>query len=143
MKNRIQWDTPGFDQFECEHLHQIGQTISDALNQFVTFCIPQQNSTNDQWNEVRFELWLDTGRIIVFAAMRPYSERIDVSGVMVICHELCDILDSPGLVTESEYEQLHGAMARKIADVIRDVASTTLPFEFGIYDFGESEVVGI
>jgi hypothetical protein len=54
------------------------------------------------WDVIRVELWLDSGRIIVFPALDPLTERVERSGCQLICDELvafyerlvdCDIGD--------------------------------------------------
>ena len=64
-----------------------GGSLHDALSELVADIvdriIPLQSDASRAMYEIRVELWLDSGRIIVFPSQTPFTRRIDVAGCVV------------------------------------------------------------
>ena len=140
----VQWVSAGegFRDFFCSKVAEIPDALRRALVDLKSRVLPDQEENGQPWDNVRFELWNDTGRIIVFPAKEPYDDRIDVGGVQVICEEVFDLIHEAifGEMTESEHVVLEDTLSKQIAGFVYEVAAQDLDCEYGVYFYGEEQI---
>ena len=90
--------------FECPSWNDLPEYI-ERMNSCITEkVIPIQNSSNHAWEEIRVEIWEDSGRIIAYPATQKFEERTDIAGTQIICGEV--IRDYEEIIYSSLSEEI-------------------------------------
>jgi len=89
---------------------------------------------------IRFEIWTDTGRIIVFPAATPFEERIDVAAVQVVCTEARDTIDSAthSDISDEAYGVIESKVTARLVAAVHRIAKAKLRFEYGVFYYGDA-----
>lgn len=78
-----------------------------------------------EWDHLRAELWLDSGRIILYPAVSPFRRRIEKSACQITCPDLLNFFE---MLVEAELpdDKIEAALARKEDEVIMLLSTSGL-----------------
>ena len=117
-----------------------GGSLYDALFELaldiVNRVIPLQSDASRVMDEIRVELWLDSGRIIAFPAQIPFYKRIDVAGCVVNSTDIesrIHALDESEM-PDGEFDDALAPIYSETAKVVLTVFAGKLTCPFTIYD---------
>lgn len=133
MKNHITSD------IICEDLSELENLISESgipFNQLVEL------HQEEDWDYVRFELWNDTGRIIIFPARRDADQRIDQCGLSITCNEVENIIHEATFndIPESEYLEIESSITKRITNLIAKSGPMFGNGTISVYEYDEDLV---
>lgn len=85
------------------------------------------------WDHLRVEVWLDSGRIILYPAMSPFRQRIEKSACQISCP---DLLESFNEMADSkkddEFDVWHTQAVDKVVSLVSKAAKEAgLPEKLG------------
>ncbi|MGN6553763.1 MAG: hypothetical protein ACTHLW_08585 [Verrucomicrobiota bacterium] len=100
-------------------------TVTEALRELWRKYIEEAAPINEEirWDHLRVEIWLDSGRIIVFPTPSPYHYRVEKA----VCQMTCpDLLDSFNEMADSkidgEFDVWHTKTMQKVANLVVEAA---------------------
>ena len=110
--------------------------LSSVIEDITKRVIPEHEQRGIVFDEVRFEIWEDSGRVIAFSARFPPHLRIDKSGCQLLSQKIAkriEVLDESG-IEDDLFDQAIRSVVLELASVTERVASKELKRPFGIYD---------
>ncbi|MCJ8337094.1 MAG: hypothetical protein MJK10_01360 [Pseudomonadales bacterium] len=127
------------DRKKCSVIAEIEGLISEALLGFES--LVSQHQTNS-WDTIRFELWNDTGRVLIFPSLGSTPYRIDQCGIEITCDEVLNTIfeatnsDMP----ESEYELLESGISAKIVEYIFSASAVVPSAQIAVFEYGDKQI---
>ena len=122
-----------FNEIEVETRAELPGALEALASDLKERVIPVQNDSGKAFNEIRVELWLDSGRIIAFPSQTPFEDRIDVAGCEVDCAEFEEAIDDDDL-SDDDYDALLNRMANETATLITKTVAPLLDHPLSVYD---------
>ena len=121
-------------------------TLEDGLPKLLhdlkSRVIPDHERAGITFDEIRFEIWWDSGRVIAFPALRPLDKRIDTSGAQIVCSDFLaqaeTLMDSE--LSDDDFDDEIIRMLEPVIKFITDSCSDLEPKTFGIYDPDSEEL---
>jgi len=110
--------------------------VSESIEILISELIPAHTENDVSFDEIRFEIWEDSGRVIAFPAQLPMKERIEKSGVQIVSKILADQvsdLDHSSLDDET-YEKEIGKIVLESASLVERISAEKQLYKIGIYD---------
>jgi hypothetical protein len=129
LRETMNGETDGYRTIEIATLSELDHAIDILVHDIKTRVQPLQNSAGKPCDEIRLELWIDSGRIICFPANSPIVERIDAGGCQILCKELADsvaALDESDC-DDAEYAARFEALEARVADSARNMVTGQFP----------------
>lgn len=124
-----------FSTIDIESFAELPTSVTRLIADIHERVIPLQQASGRAWSEIRFELWINSGRVIAFPAESPFCERTDVGGCQICCAELAQMvsdLDASDL-SDADYDVQFDALESRVAAIVR--ASIGNEFDaFSIHD---------
>jgi len=124
--HRLTVGSERFVTFDIESLADLPASVTRLVADVLERVIPLQHSSGRPWSEIRFELWIDTGRVIAFPAESPLRDRTDVGGCQICCAELAHMvadLDDANL-PDADYDAQFSGLESRVASIVRDSIGT-------------------
>jgi len=122
--------------FRTIEAHNLESGISECIEILISRVVPDHHEQGIGFNEIRFEIWEDSGRVIAFPAQLPMKERIEKSGVQIVSKALANRvhdLDQSNL-DDGEYEEELGKIVMEAASLVERVSAKKKLSPIGIYD---------
>jgi hypothetical protein len=117
-----------------------GGSLHDALSELaldiVARVIPLQSDASRVMDEIRVELWLDSGRIIAFPSQTPFSKRIDVAGCVVNSADIESRIHAfdESEMPDGEFDAALAPIYSETANAVTTAFAGKLSCPFTIYD---------
>ncbi|MGY8769607.1 MAG: hypothetical protein ACKVH8_14415 [Pirellulales bacterium] len=87
----------GFISSTIQMTSSVEDAFLDICNQIQTYIIP--NNSSIKWDFIKIEFWVDSGRIIIFPALKNDPSRIEKAG----CHiQFEQLLYNYNLIADSD-----------------------------------------
>ena len=76
------------------------------------------------WDHLRVEMWLDSGRVILFPTMSPFRHRIEKAVCQIICPDLLNFYETliEADIPDNEFEVALSKKEQEVADLLSTAA---------------------
>ena len=109
--------------------------LDEAIRDLIGRVLPAHAVIGIRFDELRFEIWEDSGRVIAFPALRRLTRRIDMAGVQVVAPDIAEEvarLDHSRLSDHKYTTQLR-TLIGKVATRVHAAAARLLSIPYGVY----------
>ncbi len=99
----------GLDYIGDAEASPVPEAVQELWRKYVEDASPK--NAEIAWDHLRVELWLDSGRIILYPAIAPFRQRIERSACQMACPDLVNFYDrliESNLPDDKLEEQLTG-----------------------------------
>lgn len=105
--------------------------VYELWKKYTEDCAPKNMSV--MWDYLRVELWLDSGRIILFPAASASKNRIERSACQITCRELLAAFDKMAVsMPDDQFDSWHAQAVENVVAVLSQAAKqTNLPHQLG------------
>jgi hypothetical protein len=99
----------------------VSQAAQELWRKYIEDAAPKNKEVT--WDYLRIEVWLDSGRIILFPATNPFRRRIEKSACQISCPDLLgsfnEMADSK---SDDEFDVWHTQTVDKVVGLVSQAA---------------------
>jgi len=128
--------SPAFHDIDVPAGGSLHDALSELASDIVDRVIPLQSDATRPMDEIRIELWLDSGRIIAFPSQTPFTKRIDVAGCAVNSTDIESQIHSldESEMPDGEFDAALAPIYAEAAAAVTTAFTGKLNCPFTIYD---------
>ncbi len=111
-------------------------TFIEATAEVRYKCIPAQERTGTSFDHIRAEVWCDSGRIILFPALKVSQKRVEILCVQIICTEIeMEYAEAAkSNMNEDEFNTFTTELEQLMANVVMSNSELLRPYLVSIVD---------